>query len=136
MFRRLRSPPPNLGVRDGQLAPCGRAPNCVSSQADEPQRAVAALEFSGDPTEAFGRLEQLIASMPRTRIVSREGNYLHAEFTTRLLRFTDDVEFLLDENAGLIHVRSASRVGHSDLGTNRRRVETIRRMFGATQTRS
>lgn len=136
MFRRLRSPPPKLGVRDGRLAPCGRAPNCVSSQADDPQRAVAPLEFSGHPTEAFKRLERLIASLSRTRVVSRDGNYLHAEFTTRLLRFTDDVEFLLDESAGVIHVRSASRVGHSDFGTNRRRVEMIRKLFAALQEQS
>jgi uncharacterized protein (DUF1499 family) len=85
--------------------------------------------FSGGPAQAFDRLERLVASLPRTRIVTRTSEYLHAEFTTRLLRFTDDVEFLLDEKAGAIHVRSASRIGHSDLGTNRRRVETIRRLF-------
>ena len=129
MFRRFRSPPPNLGPGDGRLAPCGKAPNCVSSQASDPRHVIAPLEFSGSPAQAFDDLERLVASLPRTRIVARSGNYMHAEFTTRLFRFTDDVEFLLDEPAGLIHVRSASRIGRSDFGTNRRRVETIRKLF-------
>jgi len=131
VFRRLRSPPPNLGPREGRLAPCGKAPNCVCSHAGDPPHAIAPLEFSGTAAQAFERLERLIASLPRTRIVTRTGNYLHVDFTTPLLRFTDDVEFLLDEQAGVIHVRSASRIGHSDLGTNRRRVEAIRERFRA-----
>lgn len=129
MFRRLPSAPPHLGPHEGRLAPCGKAPNCVCSQADDPPHAIVPLEFSGGAAQAIERLERIVASLPRTRIVTRTGNYLHAEFTTLLLRFTDDVEFLLDEGASVIDVRSASRVGYSDLGTNRRRVEMIRERF-------
>jgi uncharacterized protein (DUF1499 family) len=64
--------------------------------------------------------------MPRTRVVSEEANYLHAEFTSRLFRFVDDVEFHVDENAGLIQFRSASRAGRNDFGVNRARMEQIR----------
>jgi uncharacterized protein (DUF1499 family) len=74
-------------------------------------------------------LGQAVSGLSRVRIVTQRDDYLHAEFTTPLLRFVDDVEFLADPAAGVIHVRSASRVGYSDLGVNRRRVRRIREAF-------
>jgi len=117
-----------LGVRDGRLAPCPGTPNCVCSQ-DEDRHAVEPLHFDGPPEEAWGRLKEVLASLPRTRVVSSADGYLHAECTSRLFRFVDDLECLLDPEAKVIHVRSASRAGRSDFGVNRRRVEAIRKAF-------
>ena len=119
----------NLGVRDGKLAPCPATPNCVSSQAADPGQSVDPLRFSGSPRDAMARLKVIVNTMPRTRIVSETPVYLHVEFTSSLFRFVDDVEFLVDEAGGAIHVRSASRVGSSDLGVNRKRVEAIRQAW-------
>ncbi len=125
----LARQPAGLGVRDGRLAECPGSPNCVSSQSALPRHAVEPLRFEGEPAEAWARLRQVVAAWPRTRLVSESDSYLHAECRTFVFRFTDDVEFLLDREARLIHVRSASRVGRSDLGVNRRRVEAFRRAF-------
>ena len=114
---------------DGRLSPCPASPNCVCSQDDEVIHQIEPLRFVGAPREAWQRLATVLTQLPRTRIVTTDSTYLHVEFTTPLLRFVDDVEFLLDETAAVIHVRSASRVGHSDLGANRTRIESIRRLF-------
>src|SRR5206468_84351 len=96
---------------------------------DDSRHAVEPLRFTDDPEEAWQRLKAVLASLPRTRIVAATDGYLHAECTSRVFRFVDDLECLLDRDAKLIHVRSASRAGRSDLGVNRRRVEAIRRAF-------
>ncbi len=126
------SPPATLGVRDGRLAPCPDRPNCVSSEATDDAHRVAALDFTGDPAAALRRLDQVIAGQDGASIVTRRDGYLHAEFTTRLMGFVDDFEARLDPAAGVIQVRSASRLGYGDLGVNRRRVEAIRAAFRAT----
>jgi uncharacterized protein (DUF1499 family) len=120
-----------LGIVDGRLAPCPNKPNCVSSQAaaGDKQHYVEALTYGGEPAQAREWLEQAIDGMKRARVVVREANYWRAEFTSALWRFVDDVEFLFDDNARRIDIRSASRVGYSDLGVNRRRIEEIRRRF-------
>lgn len=108
------------------LAPCPNKPNCVCSEAVDRRHAIAPLTLRGDPAEAWPAIREIIEKLPRTRIISCDGNYLHAEFRTRLLRFVDDLELLLDAERGRIAVRSASRVGHSDMGVNRKRVESLR----------
>jgi len=118
--------PANLGVHDRKLAPCPASPNCVSSQGIDREHAIEPLRFAGPSTEAMDRLKRAIRGMKRARIITETGSYIHAEITSALFRFVDDLEFLLDERAAVIHVRSASRVGHSDLGVNRKRVEDIR----------
>ncbi len=115
-----------LGLVDGRLRPCPSSPNCVCSQDEDAGHHIEPLQFTGSPREAWDRLHTLVETLPRTRVVSRDDRYLHVEFTTPLLRFIDDIEFLLDETNSVIHVRSASRIGHSDLGTNRKRIEAIR----------
>ena len=114
-------------ARDGRLAPCKRTPNCVSSQADpaDAEHYIAPLAFAGTMRELRGAIERL----PRVTVIREEGAYLYAEFRTRLLRYVDDVEFLKAGN--VVHVRSASRLGRSDFGVNRRRVEEIRRLLAA-----
>jgi uncharacterized protein (DUF1499 family) len=113
----------------GRLCACPDSPNCVSSQASDPAHRVEPIAFEGEPAAALDRLRRVVVSLPRARIASAGENYLHAEFTSLLFRFVDDVELLVDPVQRLIHVRSASRVGYSDLGANRRRVEAIRRAF-------
>lgn len=117
------------GIQDGRLAACPDRPNCVSSQATDAAHAVAPLRYATSPEIAMRQLRQVILAMPRTRIVTAADGYLHAEFTSAILRFVDDVEFQFDADNQLIHVRSASRVGYSDLGVNRKRVEAIRLVF-------
>jgi uncharacterized protein (DUF1499 family) len=118
--------PDNLGVHDGRLAPCPGSPNCVCTYDTDPGHAIAPIPFTGDPAEAMGRLKRVLAELPRVEIVKEEGRYLHAEFRSLVFRFADDVEFLIDPEARVIHFRSASRAGRSDLGVNRRRMEDIR----------
>ncbi len=118
--------PNNLGVRDGKLAPCPSTPNCVCSQSEDAGHKIEPLTYKSTPQVAFTQLRQAIESQPRTKIITQSPNYLYAEFTSAIMKFVDDVEFYLDEDAKVIHVRSASRLGQSDLGVNRKRIETIR----------
>ena len=121
--------PDNLGVKDGRLAPPKSTPNCVSSQADtaDAEHYIAPIAFKGDAVAAMAAVRKAIESMRGGTVIRHEGNYLYAEFRTPLMRFVDDVEFSFDEKAGLIHVRSASRLGRRDFGVNRARIEAIRR---------
>jgi uncharacterized protein (DUF1499 family) len=116
--------PTNLGVKDGRLAPCKRSPNCVSSQADPADREhyIPPIEFRGAMTD----LRKAVEAMERATVISATGQYLYAEYRTRLLRYVDDLELFYDERAGLVHVRSASRLGRRDFGVNRERVEALR----------
>ena len=122
--------PTGLGVHDGELTPCPDSPNCVSSRAKDEQHRIEPLAYSGPAAGAWSKLADTVRGLTRTRIVSQTESYMHVEFNSALFRFTDDVEFQLDERANLIHVRSASRAGYSDLGANRERVERIRGAFG------
>jgi uncharacterized protein (DUF1499 family) len=118
--------PGNLGVKDGKLATCPAAPNCVSSQAEDAEHRAEPLRFQGEPAQAWKRLRDVLATLPRVDVVTAEDRYLHAEFTSLLFRFVDDVEFVLDPENRVIHFRSASRAGYSDMGANRARMEAIR----------
>lgn len=125
--------PSHLGVREGRLAPCPNSPNCVATQSADPKHKIDPLIYTSSMEEARDRLEKIVRAMPRTRVVSLEGDYMHVEFSSRLFRFVDDVEFWLDDENKLIHFRSASRKGYSDLGVNRKRMEKIREQFGPSQ---
>ena len=103
---------------------CGTKPNCVCSVCQKPPQAIE--PFRGLQQIDLGKLQDVLQSMPRVKVVTQDEDYLHAEFRSRILRFVDDVEFLFDRANGVIHVRSASRIGRSDLGVNRKRVEGIR----------
>lgn len=119
--------PDDLGLRaDGALPPCPDSPNCVSSQATDPRHAIPPLAIEGDPEVAWEALIEDLEARPRVEIVEHGIDYLHAVFTTRLMRYRDDVELALRRDSGEIDVRSASRVGHGDMGANRDRVESLR----------
>jgi uncharacterized protein (DUF1499 family) len=125
--------PTYLGVKDGRLPRPGSTPNCVSSQADpaDTQHYIEPIRFKGTVPEAIAAARKAVESMPRTAVIRQEGNYFYAEFRSRLLGFVDDVEFTYDEKAGVLHVRSASRLGRRDYGVNRERVEELRRRIAA-----
>lgn len=123
--------PKNIGVNDGRLAPCPSSPNCVISQGDEDQEhAIAPILYTGEAAAALTALSQVVAAQPRSEIIEQTENYLYAEFTSRLMGFVDDVEFYLSPSQpGEIQVRAAARLGKSDLGVNRKRIEAIRTAF-------
>lgn len=121
-----------MGLQNGHLGPCPDRPNCVSSEAPDPDHKIAPLSFAGEPEQAFARLHDVVKALPRTTIVTADERYMHVEFTSLWFRFTDDLELLLDKDAGCIQVRSASRLGYSDLGANRERVEQLRRAWQTT----
>lgn len=123
--------PSQIGVTGGRLAACPDSPNCVSSQSADPRHAIDPLRYEGTAPKARERLVKALAGMKRARIVTAEERYIHAEFTSAFFRFVDDAAFLLDEGNRTIHVRSAARVGYSDFGVNRRRMEEIRTRFDA-----
>jgi uncharacterized protein (DUF1499 family) len=121
-------PPAGLGLQQGHLAACSGRPNCVSSQAEDDAHRVAPLDI-GPPEAAaavWQRLQRVLGEMNRVRIVTATDHYLHAECSSALFGFVDDLECALDVEAGVIHLRSAARLGYSDLGVNRRRIETLR----------
>jgi uncharacterized protein (DUF1499 family) len=111
------------------LPPCPSTPNCVSTQAGSAVHAIEPISYHGSADGAMERLAAIVGSMARSRIVEQTPRSLRAEFRTRIFRFVDDVMFEIDDATRTIHFRSASRVGHSDLGVNRRRMETIRTRF-------
>ena len=122
---------PALGLIEGRLRPCPASPNCVSSESGDADQRMAPIPFAGSPEDALERLTMVVAGMPRARVVTADGDYMHVEFASSVFRFVDDVEFRIDAGSGVIHFRSASRVGHSDLGANRKRMAAIARAFAA-----
>ena len=110
---------------DGRLRPCPGTPNCVCSE----EGSVEPIAFRGMLADAaLQRLRQIIDEMGGV-VQGEEGDYLWSTFTVPVFGFVDDVEFRLEREAGVIHVRSASRLGLSDLGVNRGRVEELRSRF-------
>lgn len=119
--------PTNLGIQDGKLAACPTSPNCVSSQANaaDVEHKIAPIAYGA--AGGMSQLKAVIAGMDRTKIVAETDDYLYVEFTSALMGYVDDVEFYLDPTTpGQVQVRSASRLGQSDLGVNRKRIEAIR----------
>lgn len=123
---------PKLGVNSGQLMPCPDKPNCVSSQATDAEHFIEPIHFTGTRQAAQDRLLKILKVLERTKIIIAEENYLHVEFTSKVFGFVDDVEFYFPSTQTekiIINMRSASRLGHSDLGANRKRIEQIRNSF-------
>ena len=130
--------PNDLGVRDGRLKPPSKTDNSVTSQAalypDHPQRAysdLAPLPLRGDGPATLAKIKAVLATMDGAQVVKSEPDYLYAQYTTRLMKFVDDVEFWYDPTARVIQVRSASRVGKGDMGVNRKRIEAVRAALAA-----
>lgn len=128
--------PENLGVNNGKLAACPNSPNCVSSQSPSSDTIhfIQPLNYNCAPEKALADLKAVIEAEERTTIITESSDYLYAEFKSALMGYVDDVEFYLDSDNNTIHVRSASRLGQSDLGVNRKRIETIRTKFNQKQS--
>ena len=124
--------PTDLGVREGHLKPVPDTPNAVSSQTQSPTHAIAPLAYRTSREAALAALARIVAAMPGASVLVQEADYLYSEFESAWMGFVDDVEFHLPAGERVIHVRSASRLGRSDLGVNRRRVEAIRARLAAT----
>lgn len=122
-------PASRLGVFDGRLAQCPDSPNCVSTQASDSSHRMDSIPWDGSVAEAIANLEKTIGSLPRTKIVTTAEDYLHVEFTSLIFGFVDDVEFWVSPKDKAIHFRSASRVGYSDLGANRKRMQRFVTQF-------
>ena len=120
--------PPEAQPADGRLRPCPDKPNCVSSQEEKASAQIAPLSFQGPPAMAWQSLKEAVRQAGG-EIRQEEDQYLWATFTSRVFRFVDDVEFRMVAAENLIQVRSASRLGYSDLGVNRKRVEKLRALF-------
>ena len=120
--------PTNIGVTNGKLAVCASTPNCVNSQAvaSDTEHSIKPIQIGGGAMPRIADLKLVVRSMPRSTIIKETNNYLYVEFTSKLMGFVDDVEFYFDDDGKFIQVRSASRLGESDLGVNRQRIEEIR----------
>jgi uncharacterized protein (DUF1499 family) len=132
------SAPKDLGVRDGKLKGPSKTPNSVTSQADlwpdhplQSYARIAPLPLKGDGAATLARLKTIVSGMPGAQVISAEGDYLYAHFTTPLMKYTDDVEFWFDRANNVVQVRSASRLGQKDFAANRNRVEAIRARLAA-----
>lgn len=112
-----------------RLALCPLSPNCVSSQASDSDHYIAPFKIKGKAEDAWEAFKQALAGQSRTVVMEASSDTLHAEASSLIFRFVDDINAILDADAKLIHIRSASRVGYSDLGVNRRRVEALRKQL-------
>lgn len=121
------------GLRGGRLLPCPDKPNCVCTQDTAERHRIEPLRYAGTQAQARERLLEVIGKMERATLVTSEAGYLHVEFRSAFFRFVDDVEFLFDDNAKLIHFRSASRSGSYDFKVNRNRMEDIRKRFAVPE---
>ena len=119
-----------IGIVNGKLYPCPKSPNCVSTQATDNKQKIDPIQFSGSLDDAKDKIINIINSLKRSKIITNKDNYIHAEFRTAIFKFVDDVEFLFDDSEKIIHFRSRARLGYSDMGVNRKRMETIGNMYG------
>ena len=120
---------PETGLGEHGLQPCPDRPNCVTSLNGGDTHGVSPILYLSGREAAREKIRKIVSEMERTRIITDQPGYLHVVFTSRVMRFKDDVEFWFPEKGNSIHIRSASRVGYSDLGVNRKRVEEIRNRF-------
>ena len=125
--------PADLGVNDGRLKPPSLTENSVTSQAalypDHPQRqyaTISPLELRGDAAATIAKIKTIVQGTPGAEVVQSDAGYLYARYTSALMKYVDDVEFWFDAANNVVQVRSASRIGKSDLGVNRKRIEAVR----------
>jgi uncharacterized protein (DUF1499 family) len=118
--------PAGLGIQGDRLAACPSSPNCVCSDSNTGQDVIAPLVLSVPPAKAWPAIRKAVTAMPRCQIIQETDNYVHAECRSAIFRFVDDLEIQLRPDEGIAAVRSASRTGYSDMGVNRKRVESLR----------
>ena len=123
---------PKLGIENGQLIQCPTTPNCVNSQAKDKKHYIEPILMTGTPLEVKNHILKILNELKRAKIIVAEDHYIRVEFISKVFRFIDDLKFYFPNTKSkemTIHVRSASRVGHSDFGVNRKRIEQIRSKF-------
>jgi uncharacterized protein (DUF1499 family) len=118
-----------IGITDGRFYPCPKSPNCVSTQSTSEKHKMEPIKYSSTLEEAKMKILNIINSLKRTRIKTETENYIHVEFRSGFFRFVDDVEFYFNDSEKAIHFRSAARLGYSDLGVNKKRMENITKLF-------
>ena len=118
--------PSYLGVRDSRLAPCPSSPNCVASDDADAAHSISSLQLAAPPEQVWAAVRAVVAGLPRTKIITQTDDYLHAECSSAVFGFVDDLELHLRPAQKLIAVRSAARLGRSDFGVNRRRIGALR----------
>lgn len=123
--------PQGLGLANGNLAACPDSPNCVNSMATDETHAISPMTLIGNPSsaEVIEKIKQALAELPRLTVIEQTDVYLYAEAQTKIMRFVDDVEFVVNTEQGVIHVRSASRKGYKDFDVNCERIESVRSML-------
>jgi uncharacterized protein (DUF1499 family) len=121
--------PAERGIRGGKFLPCPQKPNCVSTMSQESSHGIAPITYQQSREKALAELKGVVKELGNAEIKEELNDYLWVECTSKLMGFVDDVEFYLPEDQKIIHVRSASRLGYSDMGVNRKRVERIRILF-------
>ncbi len=120
---------PEIGLGENGLRPCPNRPNCVTSLNGDEAHSITPISYTAGKEAAREKIKLILLKMDRTHIITDQSDYLHVVFTSRVMRFKDDVEFWFPDDENTIHIRSASRMGYSDLGVNRKRVEEIRKRF-------
>ncbi len=121
----------NTGVIDGVLHPCPDMPNCVVTMYPaDGKHSMKAWQYTTEKSAAKAALVKVLRSSSHVQIEEDKTHYTHATFTIPIFGFVDDVEFLFDANEKLIHFRSASRIGYSDLGANKRRMKKLFKKLG------
>jgi uncharacterized protein (DUF1499 family) len=121
--------PSNLGVKNSRLAPCPSSPNCVSSDDSDGAHVIAPFQLAQAAGVAWRAVHAAVASLPRTKIVTASDGYLHAECSSAVFGFVDDLELHLRPAQNVIAARSAARLGHGDFGVNRKRLENLRSLL-------
>ncbi|MBD2428940.1 DUF1499 domain-containing protein [Phormidium sp. FACHB-1136] len=116
---------PDLGIQDGKLSPCPATPNCVVSQGADTAHAIVPIAYTRSRDEARELLTKVLGVVPRTEMVVQQQDYIRVKSTSRIMGFVDDTEFYFPADEPVIQVRAAARLGESDLGVNRRRLEQI-----------
>lgn len=129
IFHFAGNPPANLGVSDGKLSQCPDSPNCVVSQTDDEEHFIEPLTYQSDRNSAYDNVVKILSVVPDTEIVEQTDNYIRTQSTSKIMGFVDDAEFYFPAEEKVVQWRSASRLGESDLGVNRRRLEQIRFAF-------
>jgi uncharacterized protein (DUF1499 family) len=129
------SRPKHLGIKDAKFALCPDTPNCISSQSKISDKKIAPMPFHSNLKNRHDEIINIVKNLPRTNLITNSTSYLHFEFTSKIMRFVDDVEFYFDESNTIIHIKSASRLGQKDFGVNKNRIKLIRKLYNEKETK-
>ena len=121
----------SVEIKDGRLSPCSGTPNCVNSDAQKAPHAIEPLPYTSD--KSLDKIQKFLLENYKAKVIKKTPRYLHIVVTTRYFRFKDDLQFLVQPAEKIISVKSASRVGYSDFGTNKARIEALRKYLDTSK---